>query len=290
VQAYDDRPNVHRNQLAWLERCRQRGVPVYGQGLTTDAGFTFTFEEWNLFDDSPAWREATVGTLDERLAKLADPNRRAALREQQPLAATAPIPTITVLGPRTATTKPYENLTIGEVAAHRALDPVDAMLDIAVADGLRTLFFAKAPGNSLEHLKDFVDNPYVLFGVSDGGAHTKFLTAGRYPTETIVKTVRDHNLQSLEDVHWRLSALPARFAGFVDRGVLRPGAPADIVVYDFENLECRPEEVVHDLPGGEWRRIQHARGYQHVIVNGQVIIENDKETGSSPGALLRGGC
>ena len=61
----------------------------------------------------------------------------------------------------------------------------------------------------------------MLFGVSDGGAHTKFLTAGRYPTETLCKVVREHKMLSLEDVHWRLSALPAEVAGFRDRGVLR---------------------------------------------------------------------
>jgi N-acyl-D-aspartate/D-glutamate deacylase len=54
----------------------------------------------------------------------------------------------------------------------------------------------------------------VLFGVSDGGAHTKFLTAGRYPTETLCKAVREHRMISLEEAHWRLSALPAQVAGF----------------------------------------------------------------------------
>ena len=73
VQVYDHKPEVHRGVLDWLDRCRDRGIRVYGQGLTTDAGFTFTFEDWNLWDDKPAWREATVGTVAERLEKLADP-------------------------------------------------------------------------------------------------------------------------------------------------------------------------------------------------------------------------
>src|SRR3546814_4538339 len=69
VQAYDHKPEVHRSALAWLEGCRRRGVRIYGQGLTTDAGFAFTFEDWNLWDDRPAWREATVRSEERRVGK-----------------------------------------------------------------------------------------------------------------------------------------------------------------------------------------------------------------------------
>ena len=289
VQAFDNRPEIHRKTLEWLESCRERGIRVYGQGQTTDAGFTFTFEDWNLFDDSDPWAEATTGTLEERLAKLADPGRRQALKDFPPVTATVPIPEITILAARGETTKPYENLTVGEAAQRMGKDPIDAMLDIVVADDLRTLFYANPPNTSLVHLREIVDNPHVLFGASDGGAHTKFLTSGRYPTETIIKTVREHEMLSLEDVHWRLSALPAAYAGFQDRGVLREGAPADIIVYDFENLELTPMEVAHDVPGGDWRRIQRANGYRWVLVNGEVTIEDDKETSRFSGQLLRHG-
>lgn len=289
VQAYDHKPEVHRDALQWLERCRERGIRVYGQGLTTDAGFDFTFEDWNLWDDRPAWREATVGTVEERLQKLADPERRAALRAQDPRTVTGPIAEIVIGGPKTPENEPYREHTVGQVAEMLGKHPVDAMLDIAVADGLRTEFFAAPPNVSNVHLKEIVDNPWVLFGVSDGGAHTKFLTAGRYPTETLTKIVREHHMLSLEDAHWRLSALPAMVAGFQNRGVLKPGAPADIVIYDYENLEVLPREIAHDLPGNEWRRIQRAKGYRYVLVNGQVTIENDQETNTFSGQLLRHG-
>ena len=289
VQAYDHKPEVHRNSLAWLERCRKAGLRIYGQGLTTDAGFTFTFEDWNLFDDRPAWREATVGTVAERLAKLADPERRSALRSQDPRTVTGPLADIVIVGPKTPETEPYRDLTVRQVAELTGKHPVDAMLDVAVADGLRTEFFAAPPNVSMDHLAEILANPWVLFGVSDGGAHTKFLTAGRYPTETLAKLVRDHDMLSLEDAHWRLSALPAMMAGFEGRGVLKVGAPADILVYDYERLAVLPGEIAHDLPGGEWRRIQRARGYRYVLVNGRVTIEDDRETGVHPGRLLRHG-
>ena len=289
IQVYDHRPEIHRDGLKWLNRCHERGIRVYGQGLTTDAGYGFTFEDWNLWDERPAWREATIGSVEEKLAKLADPARRAALKSQMPVLVTVGIPQLVITGPASPETEQYRDMLVGAVAEKLGKHPVDAMLDIAVHDKLKTEFFAAGTNTWPGYMKEIVDNPYVLFGVSDGGAHTKFLTAGRYPTETIIKAVRENGMMSLEEAHWRLSALPAMVAGFEDRGVLRRGAPADIIVYDYANLEVLPAEIVHDLPGGEWRRIQRARGYRYVMVNGQITIENDRETHVHSGRLLRFG-
>jgi len=90
-------------------------------------------------------------------------------------------------------------------------------------------------------------------------------------------------------MHWRLSAYPAWCAGFQDRGTIRRGDPADIVVYDLENLDMTPVETVYDFPANEWRRVQRAIGYRWILVNGQITIEDDKETGVSSGVLLRHG-
>jgi N-acyl-D-aspartate/D-glutamate deacylase len=281
-------PEVHRGQLEWLASCRERGLPVYGQGVTTDAGFTLTFEDWNLFDESDAWCEATTGTLDERLAKLADPARRPALRDARVYIALGPIEEVVVLGPRTAETKQWANMTVGDVAAATGKHPVDAMLDIAVADRLATTFFSKPAINTrLDGFRELMTDDYLLPGTSDGGAHTKFLTAGRYPTETIIRAVREHGILTLEQAHWKLSALPAHCGGFTDRGTLEVGKAADIVVYDYDRLDMTPVEKVHDFPGGEWRRVQRGVGYRWVLVNGEVTIDDDKETGVPAGRLLR---
>ena len=72
-----------------------------------------------------------------------------------------------------------------------------------------------------------------------------------------------------------MSALAAHAAGFRDRGVLREGAAADVVVYDMEELDIEPKwigEIAHDLPGGEWRRVQRAKGYKAILVNGEVDV------------------
>lgn len=262
---------------------------VIGQGVTTDAGFTFTFDEWNLFDDVPAWMEATTGTVAERKAKLADPARRPALRDNLPKIAVGPIPDIVIVGPQLGHNRRFLDHTLKMAGEKLGKHPVDVMLDMAVEEDLKTEFYAAPPNGKIEHLREIVDDPYVLFGISDGGAHTRFLTAGRYPTETICKIVREHGMLSLEEVHWRLAALPAQVAGFHDRGVIKEGAPADIVVYDYDNLQVLPGEIAHDLPGGEWRRIQRASGYRWVLVNGEVTIRDDQQTATYSGALLRHG-
>ena len=104
--------------------------------------------------------------------------------------------------------------------------------------------------------------------------------------------MRDEEKVTLEEAHYRMSALAAHAAGFKDRGVLREGAAADIVVYDMEELDVEPNwvgDVVHDLPGGEWRRVQRAKGYKHIIVNGEETVTDGECTGATPGKLLRHG-
>jgi len=78
--------------------------------------------------------------------------------------------------------------------------------------------------------------------------------------------------------------------GLKDRGLIREGAAADLVIYDFDNLARVPEEhyeVAHDFPANEWRRIQKASGYRWILVNGEPTFENDECTKETPGRLLR---
>jgi N-acyl-D-aspartate/D-glutamate deacylase len=292
VQLSDDKPNRHRRQLAWLEECRKKGLQVLCQGVTV-GGFTiFTYEDWNLFDDSDEWADATCGTHAEKMEKLADPERRAGLidgvRAIERGQIVSNFRNIVVMKAHHPDLVQYIDKTLGEIADSRGVHAVDAMLDIAVQDELKTAFYFEQKV-SRDLLNELVNYPYAIYGVSDGGAHTKFSTGGRYPTETIEKYVRDLELLDLEQAHWHLSGLPAFATGLADRGVLRKGNAADIVIYDYENLKVQPVEVAHDLPGNEWRRIQRAEGYKYVLVNGQVTVENDTFTDIPAGSLLRNG-
>jgi N-acyl-D-aspartate/D-glutamate deacylase len=286
VIAFQHYPEVHKKQLRWLEGCRKRGLPIYGQGFTTDAGHTFSFEDWNLYDEMPAWREATTGSVAERLAKLSDPKRRPALRDSKPYLSGA-FEDIVVAEGFSPETQRWRDWQVRDVAEQLGKHPVDALLDLACADGLETVFFSVSPTDTRGGYREVMTDPSVLPGVSDGGAHVRFLTAGRYPTETIIRAAREGDVMSLEDVHAKLSALPAYVAGYRDRGTIEVGKAADIVVYDFENLEVLPVEKLDDQPGGEWRRVQRAKGYRYILVNGEVTIEEDRELGRHPGRMLR---
>jgi N-acyl-D-aspartate/D-glutamate deacylase len=229
--------------------------------------------------------------VGERAQKLGDPRRRETLKAQMPRESliTSYFDQIIITDCVKPENKSLEGLTLRKAAAQTGKHPVDLMLDVAVSEGLKTEFFAPAVNQDMELMKDLVDTPNIAFGVSDGGAHTKFLTAGRFPTEGIVKFVREKGWMTLEDIHWRLSALPAFCGGFRDRGFLREGMAADVVVYDFDKLNVKPIEILHDLPGNEWRRVQKSEGYAAMVVNGEVTFRDGECTGAVPGKLLRHG-
>jgi len=288
----DAHPERFRRQLHWIENCAKRGIRVFGQSATLEVGFVFTFKDWNLWDDMPEWREVTTGTIEDRLMKLSDPERRPGLRKVDEMTGliTNNVRDIFILECKHPELKKYENLTVGEVAAREHKHPVDAMLDIACADGLNTDFYTPPINVRNDYLKEMVTSPgMAIFGVSDGGAHTKFFSGGRYSTEAIIKMGRDNEILPLEEVHFRLSAHPAMCAGFRNRGTLVEGNWADVVIYDLDRLAIKPMEIVHDFPGGEWRRVQRPEGYSAVMVNGEVIIDHGRETGATPGKLLRRG-
>ncbi|MGH8011932.1 MAG: amidohydrolase family protein, partial [Candidatus Binataceae bacterium] len=224
--------------------------------------------------------------------KLSDPERRPGLRKVDEMTGliTNNVADIFVLECKRPDLKRYENMTVGEIAKKENKHPVDAMLDIAVADGLNAEFYTPPINTRVDHMAELIKSDgLAIFGVSDGGAHTKFFTGGRYSTEALIKFVRDNPVITLEEAHWRLSAHPAMCAGFQNRGTLTEGSWADLLVYDLEKLQILPMEIVHDFPGGEWRRVQRAAGYKTIMVNGHVTFEDGNCTGATPGALLRHG-
>jgi len=287
VAVNDKFPERHRRLLKWLERCRERGLKIYGQSATVEAGFAFTFADWNLWEDVPAWKEATLGNFEARLQKLSDPERRPPLRDCSPVL-TNDWKDVFIVSVKNPEFKQYENMNIVEAGKLMDKHPVDAMLDIAVADGLATEFYSAPVNTDIDGFRELVGSELTIPGVSDGGAHTKFFMGGVYPTEFLMK-VRDHNVMSLEAAHWRLSTQPALCAGFKNRGMLREGTPADIVIYDLNKLAVKPMEIAHDFPGGEWRRVKRAEGYDKILVNGEVTLDQGEPTGAMSGRLLRYG-
>jgi N-acyl-D-amino-acid deacylase len=285
-------------QLAYYNE--EEGLRIYAQALTTNFVSEFTFEDYNLLDTIAPWKEALLGTLEEKQARLADPERRTALKEIDDLRGglfgagyvtkEIKVNWISSDAPNAQEIKDkYEGFTIGEIAEREKKHPMDAMLDIAVAGGLQVGFATKLLETPPDAMKEIATSPVALPGVSDGGAHTKFVTTARYPTEMLSLWVRQHEIMSLEEAHWRLSAYPAMAAGLRDRGAIREGAPADVIVYDYDRLDSGPQERLWDYPGGEMRLVQKAIGYERIIVNGVTTFVEGECTDETPGKLLRHG-
>ena len=296
-------PEVHRRPLRWIDNARAKGLPIFAQCGTVRAGFAFTLEHWNLYDASPAWRAVTTGSKAEKIEKMQDPELRRALADEaeeadkrlrviQAGVGGNPARLIVQGVNRQADLQKYVGRAVGEIAAEAGKSVIETMLDLSLQGDLNVEFLGPDLGSNAEFMAEMMQNPYTIPGVSDGGAHTKFFTGGAYTTDFLSWLVRDEGLVTLEEAHYRLSALAAHAAGFRDRGVLREGAAADVVVYDMEELAIDPPwigEAEYDLPGGEWRRVQRAKGYKDIIVNGQITFEDGECTGATPGRLLRHG-
>ena len=278
------------NLMAWMHACQERGLRIYGQGITSDPPLCFTFDYWDLWGED--WNQFAGPDLskEQKLKNFADPAVREKLRAA-PLkyVIIAAIPDTVLHRTDAAAYKPFEGLRVGDVAEKLGKHPVDVVCDIVLADDLKTIFETRQFDATLEGIKNLIDHPFVIPGLSDGGAHLKYLADGTWGTEYLSKYVREHHFSTLEDAHWRLSALPAFCAGFENRGTLSVGSAADIIVYDYENLTSTYPEFRYDLPGGEYRLVADGCGYKYVLVNGQVTIEDDKPTNVHSGRLLRRG-
>ncbi len=235
----------------------------------------------------PRGCEATPGTDEER-SEDGGPRAPAARSARSASGIVDGVRPTSSSSRRQAGERRYENMTLGEIGRMQGKHPVDAMLDLAVAEDLETEFYAPSVGRKLEHLKEILSNDMTLLGVSDGGAHTKFFTAGRYPTESIVRS------------RARTTCSRSRtFTGACRRGPR--GAPASATAARSarraggrRRLRLREPRSAADggRPRPSRRRVapRAAReGYRWVLVNGEVTIENDKPTGATPGKLLRHG-
>ena len=98
---------------------------------------------------------------------------------------------------------------------------------------------------------------------------------------------RERQFLSLEDAIRRLTFQPARIMGLRDRGLIREGLAADLMVFDLARIGVTDDEVWHDGPAGTPRRVQGAEGVHYVVVNGQVVLEQNRPTGALPGRVLR---
>ncbi len=274
----------------WLDQVRAEGLPVVAQQGSVPTVAEFKLSEYNLFDYMPNWVQPLVGTGEERIAKLSEDGVRVGMKrdvEERPHPRTDWSRMIVAETAHDRNRK-YDGRTIEEIARAEGKHPLDAFLDLALDEDLETEFTHPADNPGLDR-EDLIAHPYTHISVSDGGAHTRFLSNSIWPIYFLSHLVRDREIMTLEQAHQKISALPAWFADFKNRGTLRVGNWADIMVYDLEKLGMLYDKPVFDtdFPGGERRLVQKATGLRYTLVNGTVTFEGADCTGALPGKLLR---
>ena len=275
----------------WLNQVRAEGLPVVAQEVALPTTAEFKLSEYNMFDYMPNWVQPLVGTKEERIAKLSEEGVMPGMKrdiDENPHTRTD-WTQVTVVEAALDRNFKYEGLSIAEVAKDQGKHPLDAFIDLALDEELETQFGHVVTGIGEDVRADHIKNPYVHISNSDGGAHTRFLTESIWPVYFLSHWIRDNELMSLEEAHYKMSALPAWFPDFKNRGTLRVGGWADIIVYDLDKLGFLYDKPRFDtdFPGGERRLVQKPIGLRYTLVNGTVTFEGNDCTGALPGKLLR---
>ncbi len=290
-------PGAVDRQLAASTAAAGRGATVVALTMPHTMQIRLSFLTGAILDGLPGWRETLALPVPERIRALADPEVRRRLdegahsEEAGILGALAHWNVLRfdeVFDPANAS---CEGRTVGEVAAERGVDPFDAMLDVVVADGLRTGLRPPLPESDAdwELRADVWRDPRTVVGGSDAGAHLDVMCGAVYSTALLGEAVRKRGLVSWEEAVHQLTDVPARLYGLRRRGRVAEGWWADLVVIDPERVGHGPERTRNDLPGGAERLYAEAQGIEHVVVNGTEIASHGTLTGDQPGALLRSG-
>ena len=281
-----------------LEFCREsfrQGVRVHPQFTTNKLELHLKLADTFVFDEMPLWREVLTTAEPERSKRLADPTWRAKLQsewdDEKTRAVAFDLGELEVEATRDAANARWVGRTIAELGAERGTGKLDTFLDLALSEDLQTCFRSRMSDVAKQFIRHIVStgisDPIVMAGSSDGGAHLASFTGADYSTRLLAEWVPSGSV-SLEHAVWRLTGMPATVHGLRDRGFLRTGAWADVVVYDPARLAASEAYLTRDFPANTERYVVDATGYRNVIVNGEVLLENGAHTGALPGHVLRG--
>jgi N-acyl-D-aspartate/D-glutamate deacylase len=283
-------PEAWRRCLDVLEGYAREGLRVYPMASANPKGLHLALADTILLDEMPVFRSTLALPMAERLRALADPAVRDQLRQdllrpdRQLVFEWA---ALLVASTRDEDHASWVHRSVADIAAERGADPLDTFLDLALEEGLETVFVIDRPVSREDRdvISFLLRHPLTMPGSSDGGAHVNTFCGADYTTRVLTEYVSDDF--SFEDAVRKLAALPAATVGLWDRGVIRPGAAADLVLLDRTRLGVGAARMVRDFPTGAGRMIWEQQGYVATIVNGEVLIDDGKATGATPGTVLR---
>ena len=290
-------PHMIPEDLAWLDAQRAAGRDVTATCRVNRAWVEAGIRELDTAAGQLSGVRRMVGCADdeELIALLSDPSFVAEFSEEYAGAVAsngaAGLENQIVIAVGDAEDlQDLLGVTLGDIAEQSDRTVVEVLVDLALRSGLELqlksgLISATDPSQALTMLA----HSAILGTGSDGGAHTKSFGHGQYATNLLIWLVRETGLMTVEDMHFQMSYKPARSVQIHDRGALLPGYWADVLVYDLDELyfDMSRYQIVHDMPGGDWRRKGDAGGYRCILVNGEITHERDQTTGNTPGMLVQ---
>jgi N-acyl-D-aspartate/D-glutamate deacylase len=287
-------PDGWSRSLEFARDAAAEGLEIHPMFASNRQGAHFSLGSTFLFDEMPSFRDALTLPSPDREERLRDAAVRAQMRTEiaDPTGRSF-VFVWQVL--RVETVKherngEYVDKSVTEVAEMMGgLDPLDAFLELSLDEDLETQFVLAAPPDPKRRAatEEMIRSGVVMAGSSDGGAHLLSFCGADYTTRLLTEWVPD--VLSLEEAVARLTSVQAAAYGLVDRGALLPGMAADLLLIDRDRLST-PDvpRYVRDFPADSGRYVVDADGYRAVVVNGEVLLEDGRWTGATPGRVLRG--
>lgn len=289
--------------LAYLERARKQGAGVYSMLMARPFNRRFSLAEGtSLYEGVPAFQRLfdEAKTISARIAMLQDPAYRSAIRnavehpnKDASRGSTLPPPHFANVQIYRAG-KPENQASIGrsmtEIAKDRGVAPMDAMIEIALAEALDVEFVWRTESDAWrEGTYQASIHPHMIIGTSDGGAHLGRDDGSDWSSYFLRYWVREWGKWELEEAIRQMTQQPAALLGLYDRGMLLPGYAADVMIFDADEIGPGRKEFVRDFPNGEGRWSSRPEGMYATIVNGVPIVLDGERTDDCglPGRVLR---
>ena len=286
-------PDLWRPYFDLLDETAAAGGRMFAQVHSRALSSLLSFESNTPFDNWEFWSEFRQLPLAEQAANMRNPEIKAKLIE---------IASREYTGPRIvgAEARPpewdyiypmddmvYDKPSMAEIARGKGIHPVELMIDMALERDLKMFFRQPIANEDQAQVLDMMKHPRSVITFSDSGAHVSQIMDSSLQTHLLSYWVREKQAMTLEDAIKQITYNTATMWGLHDRGLLREGMAADLVVFDADTIGAKMPEVVHDLPAGAKRLKQTADGILNTVVNGEILLTNNDHSGAVPGRLLR---
>ncbi len=291
-------PQRYHDQVGACEFARDKGGTAIALTMPTLVEMNMSFKNFCALFMLPGWSDVMSLPVPERMAKLRDPavrqwmNEKARSPEAGVFSRLASWGRYQIGDTYSAANDGLKGRVVADLAERENRGTFDTLLDIVLNDDLQTILWPLPSDSDLKSWQmraEAWDHPLVLVGGSDAGAHLDRMCGAPYTTSFLADTIRGRQLISLERCVQLMTQAPAQLFGLRDRGELRVGNHADVVMFDPSTVATDEVKLVNDLPGGTARLFADAIGVQRVIVNGTTIVNEGEQTGALPGKVLRSG-